>query len=60
MELNQFFYKNLAHCLADPLASMFNTFLEANFVPNGCLTAHVNHYLKREYVPTVIITDQFH
>ena len=47
MELNQFFYKNLDHCLADPLASMFNTFLEANFVPSGWLTAHVNPLFKK-------------
>ena len=46
MELNNF-YKNLAHCLADPLASMFNTFLEANFVLNGWLTAHVKPLLKK-------------
>ena len=47
MELNQFFYKNLAYCLADPLASMFNTLLEANFVPNGWLTAYVNPLFKK-------------
>ena len=41
------FYKNLAHCLADPLTSMFNTFLEANFVPKGWLTAHVKPLFKK-------------
>ena len=34
--IKKMFYKNLAPCLVDPLASMFNTFLEVNVVPNGC------------------------
>ena len=41
------FYKNLAHCRADPLASMFNTCLEANFVPNGWLRAHVKPMFRK-------------
>ena len=40
------FDKNLAHCLAEPLATMFNTFLEINFVRNGWLTAHVKPLFK--------------
>ena len=54
------FYQRLASLLSSPLASMFNTFLEADFLPLNDLLHKSDRFLRRGAHLTPTIIDLFH
>ena len=54
------FYKRLASILSSPLASMFNTFLEADFFPLNGLLHTSDRFLRRGAYLTPAIIDLSH